>query len=112
MNGRQLNGKTEKIAKEREPSPAKKPSQGVPRHGSLAKCNDPLRDKVRVLLAEALEKVGGEIDDHFKDEVNACDPLHIAVSVESAMYAKLGKSNGAEVQVQINNVQPEGPEET
>ncbi|CAN1142010.1 Transcription elongation factor TFIIS [Linum perenne] len=96
MKGRQLNAKTEKIAKEREPSPAKKPSQGVPRHGSLAKCNDPLRDKVRVLLAEALEKVGGEVDDHFKDEVNACDPLHVAVSVESAMYAKLGKSNGAE----------------
>ncbi|CAN0879540.1 Transcription elongation factor TFIIS [Linum grandiflorum] len=97
IKGQPLNGKTEKtVKKEKEPSFSKKPATSRPSRGSPPKCNDPLRDKVRELLAEALEKVAGEAGDHHKDEVNSCDPLHVAVSVESAMYAKLGKSNGAE----------------
>ncbi|PWA98769.1 Transcription elongation factor S-II, central domain-containing protein [Artemisia annua] len=66
-----------------------------PKLTSLVYCKDPIRDKIRELLAEALCKVSGEADDESRDEVNACDPYRVAVSVESAMFEKLGKSNGA-----------------
>ncbi|KAK6121958.1 hypothetical protein DH2020_044297 [Rehmannia glutinosa] len=62
---------------------------------SLAYCNDPMRDKVREILAEALCKVCNEIDDDSKDKVNGCDPYRVAVSVETAMFEKWGKSSGA-----------------
>ncbi|CAI0474777.1 unnamed protein product [Linum tenue] len=69
-----------------------------PKLSSLVRCNDPMRDKVRELLAEALAKVVGEVDDDddITREVGARDPIRVAVSVESAMFDKLGKSNGGQ----------------
>ncbi|KAI7727866.1 hypothetical protein M8C21_005851 [Ambrosia artemisiifolia] len=62
---------------------------------SLVYCKDPVRDKIRELLADALSKVAGEVNgDELRDKVAACDPYRVAVSVESAMYEKWGKSNG------------------
>ncbi|KAD4585851.1 hypothetical protein E3N88_23452 [Mikania micrantha] len=66
---------------------------------SLIYCQDPVRDKIRELLADALCKVRGEVDDdgdESKDKVTACDPYRVAVSVETAMFEKWGKSNGAQ----------------
>nr|GFC98141.1 transcription elongation factor TFIIS-like [Tanacetum cinerariifolium] len=51
---------------------------------------------MRELLAEALCKVHGEIEDELRDEANAADPYRVAVSVESAMFEKWGRSNGAQ----------------
>ncbi|KAK6145710.1 hypothetical protein DH2020_022530 [Rehmannia glutinosa] len=63
---------------------------------SLIYCNDPTRDKVREILAEALSKVCNEVDDDLlKDKANGRDPYHVAVSVETAMFEKWGKSSGA-----------------
>ncbi|KAK6121950.1 hypothetical protein DH2020_044304 [Rehmannia glutinosa] len=63
---------------------------------SLVYCNDPMRDKVREILAEALCKVCNEVDDDLlKDKANGRDPYHIAVSVETAMFEKWGKSSGS-----------------
>lgn len=67
-----------------------------PKLTSLVYCKDPLRDKIRELLAEALCKVSGEIDEQSRDKVTACDPYRVAVSVESAMFEKWGKSNGSQ----------------
>ncbi|XWS09517.1 hypothetical protein CRYUN_Cryun40dG0091300 [Craigia yunnanensis] len=93
-------GKVEKIYKdERQASTVKKPSQppaGPPKLTSLVKCNDPLRDKFREILVEALSKVPSEADEDMLDQVNACDPIRVAVSVESVMFEKMGKSNGTQ----------------
>lgn len=62
----------------------------------LVKCNDPMRDKARELLHEALSKVPGEAEKDMIEEVNACDPARVAVSVESVMFEKWGKMNGAQ----------------
>ncbi|GKA02473.1 transcription elongation factor TFIIS-like protein [Tanacetum coccineum] len=67
-----------------------------PKLTSLVYCKDPVRDKMRELLAEALCKVHGEIEDELRDEANAADPYRVAVSVESAMFEKWGRSNGAQ----------------
>ncbi|PHT48547.1 Transcription elongation factor TFIIS [Capsicum baccatum] len=67
-----------------------------PKLGALIYCKDSLRDKVRELLAEALCKVSGEVDEDLMDEVNACDPYRVAVQVETAMFEKWGRSNGAQ----------------
>ncbi|PNS99472.1 hypothetical protein POPTR_016G138100v4 [Populus trichocarpa] len=95
--------KTVKVAQtckeEIQTSSVKKPSQaptGPPKLKTLVKCNDALRDKIRELLAEALSKVASEADEDIRDEVEACDPIRVAVSVESAMFEKLGRSNGAQ----------------
>ncbi|KAL2227325.1 transcription elongation factor TFIIS [Sesamum indicum] len=70
---------------------------GPPKLTSLVYCKDPLRDKVREILAEALCKVSGEVDDDdLKDRVNRSDPYRVAVLVETAMFEKWGKSNGAQ----------------
>ncbi|XP_022761393.1 transcription elongation factor TFIIS-like [Durio zibethinus] len=91
-------GKVEKVYNdERQMSNVKKPSQppaGPPKLTSLVKCNDPLRDKFREILVEALSKVPSETDEDMLDQVNACDPIRVAVSVESVMFEKMGKSNG------------------
>ncbi|XP_071734360.1 transcription elongation factor TFIIS-like [Rutidosis leptorrhynchoides] len=71
-------------------------SVGPPKLTSLVYCKDPVRDKIRELLSEALCKVHGEIDDELRDEANASDPYRVAVSVESAMFEKWGRSNGAQ----------------
>ncbi|XVE84323.1 hypothetical protein DITRI_Ditri17bG0003400 [Diplodiscus trichospermus] len=92
--------KVENIYKdEGQVSNVKKPSQlpaGPPKLTSLVKCNDPLRDKFREILAEALSKVPSEADEDILDQVNACDPIRVAVSVESVMFEKMGKSNGTQ----------------
>ncbi|XP_076896651.1 transcription elongation factor TFIIS-like [Bidens hawaiensis] len=71
-------------------------SVGPPKLTSLVYCKDPVRDKIRELLSEALCKVSEEVDDELKDEAEASDPYRVAVSVESAMFEKWGRSNGAQ----------------
>lgn len=71
-------------------------SAAPPKLGAVISCKDSLRDKVRELLAEALCKVSGEVDEDLRDEVNACDPYRVAVQVETAMFEKWGRSNGAQ----------------
>lgn len=92
--------KVEKIIKEeKQASSVNKSSQGpiaTPKLSTVIKCNDSLRDKIRELLVEALSKVANEADEEYIHAVNACDPIRVAVSVESAMFEKLGKSNGAQ----------------
>ncbi|CAK9135906.1 unnamed protein product [Ilex paraguariensis] len=90
--------KVEKVTKE-EKSDLRKPapnSIAPPKLTSVLSCKDPLRDKVRELLSEALCKVANEVDEDHRHEVNACDPFRVAVSVESAMFEKWGRSNGAQ----------------
>ncbi|CAL5364016.1 unnamed protein product [Camellia sinensis] len=65
-----------------------------PKLSSVIKCKDTSRDKVRELLAEALLTVSSEADEDMINEVNACDPFRVAVSVESALFEKWGLSNG------------------
>ncbi|KAK9283668.1 hypothetical protein L1049_011918 [Liquidambar formosana] len=94
------NVKVERVARdEKKVSGVKKPSNSPvapPKLTSMIKCNEALRDKVRELLFEALSKVSIEADDDIVDEVNACDPIRVAVSVESVMFEKWGRSNGAQ----------------
>ncbi|KAJ6810667.1 transcription elongation factor TFIIS [Iris pallida] len=73
-----------------------------PKLTSMIKSNDSTRDKIRELLADALSKVyketSGSGRDEVKnilDEVDASDPIRVAVTVESALYEKLGSSTGA-----------------
>ncbi|XP_010253039.1 PREDICTED: transcription elongation factor TFIIS [Nelumbo nucifera] len=91
--------KVEKVPKEeKQVSGSKRPLQapnGPPKLTKMIKCNDDARDKIREILAEALSKVSDEADEDIRDEVNACDPIRVAVSVESAMFEKWGRSNGA-----------------
>lgn len=92
--------KVEKIIKnEKQVSNATRPSPALnapPKLTSMVKCNDAQRDKIRELLVEALSRVAGEADEDYKDQVNACDPIRVAVAVESAMFEKLGKSTGSQ----------------
>lgn len=94
--------KVEHVTKQenKQTSDANKPNRSnniaPPKLTSLVYCKDPVRDKIRELLSEALCKVPGEIDDDLKDEVDNCDPYRVAVSVESAMFEKWGRSNGAQ----------------
>ncbi|MBA0764494.1 hypothetical protein Gotri_013843, partial [Gossypium trilobum] len=69
-------------------------AKSAPKLMTLVKCNDPLRDKYREILVEALSKVPSETDEDMLDQVNACDPIWVAVTVESVMFGKMGKSNG------------------
>nr|CAB3497716.1 unnamed protein product [Digitaria exilis] len=98
--------KVERVSKEASrTTDTKKPASlhtGPPKLTSLVKCNDATRDKIRELLAEAFAKVSGETsnDDrdevrNILDEVDACDPFRVAVTVESALFEKLGRSTGA-----------------
>ncbi|GAB2288063.1 hypothetical protein Dimus_022407 [Dionaea muscipula] len=66
-----------------------------PKLSSMIKCNDLLRDKVRELLLEALSKVPNEADGGIREEVDACDPIRVAVIIESALFDNWGRSNGA-----------------
>ncbi|KAI6699011.1 hypothetical protein NL676_019130 [Syzygium grande] len=61
---------------------------------SATKCNDPMRDRVRGLLFEALSRVSAEASEDIIDKVNACDPPSIAISVESTMFRNWGRMNG------------------
>ncbi|CAK9136719.1 unnamed protein product [Ilex paraguariensis] len=92
--------KVEKITKEeKQTSNVRKPASSPiapPKLSSGISCKDPLRDKIRELLSEALCRVAGEVDEDQRDEVNACDPFRVAVLVESAMFEKWGRSNGVQ----------------
>lgn len=83
-------------AEKQEQTVTKTSSVAPPKLTSLVYCKDPVRDKIRELLSEALCKVPGEVDDELRDEVDASDPYRVAVSVESAMFEKWGRSNGAQ----------------
>jgi len=95
--------KVETVSKE---VTAKKPSSvanGPPKLTSLVRCNDATRDKYRELLVEAFVKVSPETskDDReevrdLPDQVDACDPYRVAVTVESALFERLGRSNGTQ----------------
>lgn len=89
---------------DRKPAPSvnRKPP-AVPKLSAILKCNDTNRDRIRELMAEAFLKVPGETekDDreevrNILDEVEACDPLRVAVTSESSLFAKLGSSTGAQ----------------
>lgn len=59
--------------------------------GSTNKTGDSTRDKVREILQTSLAKVATEVvEKEMKTIVSGCDPLVVAVSVESAMFEKLG----------------------
>ncbi|KAL5974817.1 hypothetical protein ACLOJK_031488 [Asimina triloba] len=93
------NVRVEKIQKNEKAGAARKPPSvpvGPPKLTSMIKCNDSTRDKVREILAEAFSKCAGEADEDLVEEVNACDPIRVAVSVESVMFEKLGKSTGTQ----------------
>ncbi|KAK3444789.1 hypothetical protein EUGRSUZ_A00774 [Eucalyptus grandis] len=94
----QKNEKPDGIKVEKGQNARSKPSgrNAPPKLTALVKCDDSLRDKVRELLVEALSKVASEVDDDMKDEVNACDPIRVAVIVESIMFEKMGRSNGTQ----------------
>ncbi|KAE7996479.1 hypothetical protein FH972_001198 [Carpinus fangiana] len=95
------NVKVEKITREekKQTSGVKKPllSPGAPpKLTSMIKSNDSTRDKVREILHEALSKVSGEAEEYIQEEVNACDPIRVAVSVESVLFDRWGSSLGAQ----------------
>ncbi|KAL8144480.1 hypothetical protein V2J09_017512 [Rumex salicifolius] len=84
---------------ENQASDSKRPlsvSSGPPKLTSMIKCNDDARDNVRKILHEALCKVSGEADVSIRDDVEACDPIRVAVTVESVMFEKWGRSTGAQ----------------
>lgn len=84
------------VKQEKLGSSAKKPAANAPpKLNSMIQCGDPTRDKMRELLSDALSKVSSEADEDMKDHVAACDPIRVAVSVESVMFEKWGRSNGA-----------------
>ncbi|KDP21634.1 hypothetical protein JCGZ_03305 [Jatropha curcas] len=62
---------------------------------SIPKCNDALRDRMYEQLYEALCKVSSEAKDEIWDKVKACDPIQVAVSVESVLFQNWGHSNGS-----------------
>ncbi|CAM8955416.1 unnamed protein product [Rhodiola kirilowii] len=91
--------KVEHTTNEEKLSIAKKPNDGLvapPKIGSLVKCHDDVRDKVRVSLLEALSKVAREVTEEYKDAVEKSDPVRVAVAVESAMFEKWGRTNGGQ----------------
>lgn len=69
---------------------------GPPKLTGMIKCNDVKRDKFRDILAEAFSKVYTEVEGGHLDRVNACDPIRVAVSVESVMFEKLGRFDGSQ----------------
>ncbi|KAM3261582.1 hypothetical protein ACQJBY_052326 [Aegilops geniculata] len=97
--------KVEKVSKEASRTPdTKKPSSvpnGPPKLTSLVRCNDAARDKYRELLVDAFIKVSKETSEDDREEirdllgqVNACDPYRVAVTVESALFERIGRSTG------------------
>ncbi|KAH9619246.1 hypothetical protein KSS87_021476 [Heliosperma pusillum] len=76
--------------------PVRKPTaNSVPKLPSMVLTHDAMRDKVREMLVEALSKVPSEVDDSIKQEIEACDPIRVAVKVESVMFENWGRSTGA-----------------
>uniref|UniRef100_A0A0C9S597 Transcription elongation factor n=1 Tax=Wollemia nobilis TaxID=56998 RepID=A0A0C9S597_9CONI len=71
-------------------------SNGPPKLTNMIKCNDAKRDKFREILAEAFNKVYNEVEGEILVRVNAIDPIRVAVSVETLMFEKLGRFDGAQ----------------
>ena len=88
------NVKVERITKE-EKKPAHSAS-ATPKLTSMIKSNDATRDRVREMLREALAKVSSEADEEYANEVNACDPIRVAVTVESVLFENWGGSTGSQ----------------
>ncbi|KAK9192690.1 hypothetical protein WN944_003383 [Citrus x changshan-huyou] len=54
------------------------------------KCSDATRTLIRERLAEAFSKVAGEVEEmEKKEQVRACDPVGVAVSVESVLFKNM-----------------------
>ncbi|XP_021752738.1 transcription elongation factor TFIIS-like [Chenopodium quinoa] len=87
--------KVERTVKQEKLGSSAKPANAPPKLPSMVKAGDPIRDKMRELLLDALSKVSSEADESIKEQVDACDPIRVAVSVESVMFDKWGRSNGA-----------------
>ncbi|KAF0908236.1 hypothetical protein E2562_023858 [Oryza meyeriana var. granulata] len=94
--------KVEKVQKEvHEVCSVKTVQSGPPRLASIVKCGDATRDRFRGILGDAFSRVYEETrkDDREEmrniiDEVEACDPFRVAVTVECALFQKLGSFNG------------------
>lgn len=63
---------------------------------SMIKCGDSTRDRNREFLLDALSKVVTEADESIKENVAACDPVRVAVSLESVLFDKWGGSLGTQ----------------
>lgn len=88
-----------KVKEEKPVSASKKISSSAaapPKLKTMIKSNDSARDKIRELLRDALAKVFEEADEDMMDEVNACDPIRVAVTIESVLFENWGPSNGAQ----------------
>ncbi|KAF8089926.1 hypothetical protein N665_0494s0031 [Sinapis alba] len=94
-NGVKIENRGQTVKDEKAPAKAPPPN-GAPKLTSMVKCNDPVRDKIRELLVDAMSKVHDESDDYDRARVVGCDPIRVAVSVESHMFEKLGRSTGAQ----------------
>ncbi|GAV84758.1 TFIIS_C domain-containing protein/TFIIS_M domain-containing protein/Med26 domain-containing protein [Cephalotus follicularis] len=81
-------------AEKMDGGPTVKIEKSPPKLTTLIKSNDALRDKVREILVNAFSKVATEADEDQRDEVNLFDPIRVAVSVESTLFEKMGRSNG------------------
>ncbi|XVF00384.1 hypothetical protein REPUB_Repub03eG0280900 [Reevesia pubescens] len=67
---------------------------GDDNNGKVANKNYFRLEPATAKLAYA-KKVLSEASDDILDEVNACDPIRVATSLESAIFESWGKSNGA-----------------
>ncbi|PON48601.1 Transcription elongation factor [Trema orientale] len=88
------NVKVEKVTRDVKKSAVG--ASATPKLASMIKSNDAARDRVREMLHEALAKVSGEADEDIMDEVNACDPIRVAVTVESVLFENWGGSSGSQ----------------
>ncbi|XP_072982624.1 transcription elongation factor TFIIS-like [Typha latifolia] len=96
------------LKEEKQAYDIKKPTSDPlrpPKLTSVIKCNNPARDKYREILAEAFSKVLDETSKSQREEVRnildqvyACDPFRVAVTVESVLFEKLGPPTGAQKQ--------------
>ena len=69
------------------------------------KCSDVTRTLIRERLVEALSKVGGEVEEmEKKEQVRACDPVEVAVAVESMLFKNMGPSRGTKAAVQYRAI--------
>ncbi|KAK8548223.1 hypothetical protein V6N13_054972 [Hibiscus sabdariffa] len=59
--------------------------KSTPKLTSLVKC---------MILVKALFTVLSKTDEDTMDQVNACDPIRVAVTIESLMFERIDKSTG------------------
>ncbi|WOK93118.1 hypothetical protein Cni_G01811 [Canna indica] len=63
----------------------------------LPKLKETIREIVKLLLLRSHQHEDDREEvRNILDEVDACDPIRVAVMVESLMFEKLGRSNGAQ----------------